>query len=146
MANILIVDDQPHLRELFSLELTDEGHRVYSVGDAESVNCYLVHSQPDLVLLDLYLHGFEGWDVLQNIKSQYPYLPVLIVTAYDNFAQDPRLSQADGYILKNFDAIESLKQKIAELLNQRSVSHETGPPMGETGKKLTETRRLRRAI
>ncbi len=117
MANILIVDDQPHLRELFSLEMTDERHRVCSVNNAESVHWYLMNSKPDLVLLDLYLNGFEGWDVLRHIKSQYPRLPVLIVTAYDNYAEDPRLSQADGYIVKDFDTIGRLKKKIEELLN-----------------------------
>jgi two-component system response regulator (stage 0 sporulation protein F) len=117
MANILIVDDQPHLRELFSLELRDEHHRVCSISDAESVNGHLMNSKPDLVLLDLYLNGFEGWDVLHKIKSQYPHLPVLIVTAYDNYGQDPRLSQADGYIVKDFDAIGRIKEKIADLLN-----------------------------
>lgn len=122
MANILIVDDQPHLRELFSLELTDERHRVHSVGHAESVNLYLMNSKPYLVLLDLYLNGFEGWDVFQNIKRQHPYLPVLIVTAYDNYAQDPRLSQAEGYLVKNFDAIEGLKQKVADLLSRKKDS------------------------
>ena len=37
MANILIIDDQPHLRELFSEELMDEGYEVTSVSDAKSV-------------------------------------------------------------------------------------------------------------
>lgn len=116
MANILIVDDQPHLQELFSEELVDEGHRAVSVSDAESVKGYLKDSKPDLILLDLYLNGFEGWDVLRDIKSKYPHLPVLIVTAYDSYVDDPRLSQADGYIIKSFVALDRLKQKIAEVL------------------------------
>ncbi len=87
------------------------------ISDAESAHWYLMRSKPDLVLLDLYLNGFEGWDVLHEIKRQYPYLPVLIVTAYDNYAQDPRLSQADGYIVKDFDAIGRIKKKMEDLLN-----------------------------
>ena len=117
MANILIVDDQPYLQELFSQELIDEGYRVASVADAESVRGYLRESKPDLVLLDLYLDGFEGWDVLRDIKSKYPHLPVLIVTAYDSYVDDPRLSQADGYVIKSFAALDGLKQKIAEVLS-----------------------------
>ena len=116
MANILIVDDQPHLQELFLQELTDEGYSVASVSDAESVRGYLTDSKPDLVLLDLYLNGFEGWDVLRDIKNKYPHLPVLIVTAYDSYVDDPRVSQADGYIIKSFVALDRLKQKIAEVL------------------------------
>jgi CheY-like chemotaxis protein len=106
MKSILIVDDQPYLQELLMEELKDEGHNVEAVTDAISVRRHLGDSKPDLVLLDLYLKGFEGWDVLDDIKSKYPYLPVVIVTAYDNYAEDPRLSKADGYIVKNLDVIE----------------------------------------
>ena len=120
MPSILIVDDQPHLQELFALELKDEGYRVVSVSDAESVKGYLRNSKPDLVLLDLCLSGFEGWDLLDEIKSRDPRLPVIIVTAYDNFKEDPRLSQPDGYIVKNFMAFDGLKQKIAELIGRNS--------------------------
>lgn len=116
MLNMLIVDDQPHMQQLLCEELMDEGYSVESVANAESVKRYLEDSKPDLVLLDLYLNGFEGWDVLHDIKSKYPHLPVLIVTAYDSYADDPRVSEADGYVVKSFNAIEGLKQKIADLL------------------------------
>ena len=120
MQSILIVDDQPYLQKLLMEELMDEGHSVEAVTDAISVRRHLGDSKPDLVLLDLYLNGFEGWDVLDEIKSKYPYLPVLIVTAYDNYGEDPRLSKADGYIVKNSDVIEKLKKKMAELLKRQA--------------------------
>jgi two-component system response regulator (stage 0 sporulation protein F) len=115
MHNIMIVDDQPHLCELISEELREEGYRVTCVGDAESVKAYFQNSRPDLVVLDLYLKGFEGWDLLHEIKSEYPQMPVLIVTAYDSYADDPRVSEADGYMVKSFRTLEGLKQKIAEI-------------------------------
>jgi len=116
MANILIVDDQPSFRELLSEELTHEGYRVSSIGDAESIHGHLRDSRPDLVLLDLCLDGFEGWEVLRVIKKKDPNLPVLIVTAYDSFVDDPRVSQADGYVVKSFVALDELKQKIVDVL------------------------------
>jgi CheY-like chemotaxis protein len=124
MSNILIVDDQPYLRELFSEELTDEGYGVVSVPDAESVMLCLRHSKPDLVLLDLYLDGFEGWDVLREIKRWDPHIPVVIVTAYDNYMDDPRLSSADGYVLKSFTNLTELKKKVAEILNRKADPHQ----------------------
>ncbi len=120
MSNILIVDDQPYLRELLSEILTREGYRVASVGDIQSMWRHLRDSPPDLVLLDLYLNGSKGWDVLRDIKSIDPNLPVLIVTAYDSYVNDPRLSQADGYIIKSFSAFDELKEKIAEILKDGS--------------------------
>jgi two-component system response regulator (stage 0 sporulation protein F) len=121
MASILIIDDQPYTQEFFLQELIDEGYGVVSAGDAKSVKAYLENSRPDLVLLDLYLNGFEGWDVLHDIKSKDPHLPVLIVTAYDTYADDPRVSQADGYVVKSFVHLDKLKQKIANVLGQKQV-------------------------
>ena len=122
MANILIVDDQSYVRQLLSEELANEGYRVASVGDAESIWGYLRDSPPDVVLLDLYLDGFEGWEVLSDIKRKDPDLPVLIVTAYDSFTDDPRLSQAAGYVIKSFASFAELKEKIAEILGWEKVA------------------------
>ena len=122
MPKILIVDDQPHLQELFSQELMGEGYSVVSIADAESAKEYLVDSKPDLVLLDLYLNGFDGWDVLRDIKSKEPHLPVLIVTAYDSYVADPRVSHADGYVVKSFVHFDQLKRKIADIFGQRPVN------------------------
>ena len=122
MASILIVDDQPYIQKFFSQELMDEGYKAVSTGDAESVKVYLENSKPDLVLLDLFLNGFEGWDVLHEIKCKEPHLPVLVVTAYDTYADDPRLSQADGYMVKSFVHLDELKHKIADVLGQKQIS------------------------
>ena len=118
-TNILIIDDQTNLQELFSKELRDEGYRVFSISEAEALAGFLNAQRPDLVLLDLYLNGTKGWDVLHDIKTVYPQLPVLIVTAYDNYTNDPRLSEADGYVIKDFHAIGELKKKISETLENR---------------------------
>ena len=122
IASILIVDDQSYIQELFSQELMDEGYKVLSTGDAKSAKVYVENSKPDLVLLDLYLNGFEGWDLLHDIKSKYPHLPVIIVTAYDTYADDPRVSQAAGYVVKSVVHFDELKQRIADVLGRKQVS------------------------
>jgi len=116
MSHILVIDDQPHIGELLSEDLAGEGHSVDCLGDANYVMAYLKEeSRPDLILLDLYLQGFEGWNLLHRIKSYDESLPVLIVSAYDSFVSDPRLAEADGYVVKSFDTNE-LKDKIHEKL------------------------------
>jgi DNA-binding response OmpR family regulator len=115
MAHILVVDDQPYVGEFLSEELSDEGHQIACVKRADHVMSALEESRPDVVLLDLYLDGFEGWDLLDKIKKHDPSLPVLIVSAYDSFRNDPRLSRADGYVIKSFN-IDHLKEKIHEKL------------------------------
>ncbi|MBK5102110.1 MAG: response regulator [Desulfobacteraceae bacterium] len=121
MARILIVDDEASVRDLISEELAEEGYEVSSVGSPESLWAALRSSVPDVVLLDLYLNGVKGWEVLSRIKRQHPDLPVLIVTAYDNFAEDPRVSQADGYVVKNFVALDELKRKIGGILKKKEI-------------------------
>jgi two-component system response regulator (stage 0 sporulation protein F) len=116
VTSFLIIDDQPHMRELVSEELRDMGCEVQSVGDAQAVRRCFENSSPDLVLLDLYLKGFDGWEVLHDIKTWRPGVPLLIVTAYDSYRNDPRASEADGYVVKSFTHLEKLKQAIADLL------------------------------
>jgi DNA-binding NtrC family response regulator len=127
IAKILIVDDQACVRELLSEELTDEGHSVISSGCAKSAVEQLRFSRPDLVLLDLYLDNHKGWDVLGDIKRRDPRLPVLIVTAYDTFVNDPRLSQADGYVIKSFN-LDNLKQEVAKILCEKPARVATEDP------------------
>jgi CheY-like chemotaxis protein len=116
MSNILIVDDQPHLQFLLSEELKDDGYNTASVSDARSAVSYCKESKPDVVLLDLYLDGFEGWNVLNDLKNGNPNLSVIVVTAYDNYANDPRLSRADGYVVKDLGSIDTLRKMIADAL------------------------------
>ena len=123
MAKILIVDDQACVRELLSEELISEGYRVTTAGDAESISGHLRFSRPDLVLLDLYLDGPDGIGVLRDIKREDPDLPVIIFTAYDSYVEDPRLSQADGYVIKSI-CLDELKGKIADVLRRKLASQE----------------------
>ena len=128
MAHVLIVDDQPYVREFLSEELAHDGYRTEAIGDPDSIWGHLTHWRPDVVLLDLYLDGFKGWDILGDIKTRAPDLPVLILTAYDTFEDDPRLSQADGYVIKSFVDLDKLKEKIAAVLERRGGN----PGVGST--------------
>jgi len=118
-ARILVVDDQAYVREFLSEELGQDGYSVASAGDAESIWRFLENSKPDLVLLDLCLEGFQGWDLLKGLKQKEPDLPVLILTAYDTYADDPRASQAEGYVVKSFVALDRLKREISTILNSK---------------------------
>ena len=119
MLHILIVDDQPYLCELFQHELLEDNCHIIGTGNTESIKRYLEDSMPDIVLLEISLHGFEGWDVLHYIKIKYPDLPILIVTSYDNYPDDPRAYEADGYLVKDFMHLKVLKEKIANILALR---------------------------
>jgi DNA-binding response OmpR family regulator len=128
MAKILIVDDQPCVRELLSEELLSEAYSIVTAGDGESVKGHLRFSRPDLVVLDLYLDEADGFGVFQEIKRQAPELPVIIFTAYDGYRDDPRVSHADGYVIKSM-ALDELKGRIKELLGHKVSPHASGETM-----------------
>lgn len=101
MANILILDQYPWVRELYKEELVDDGHRVEATGQIEPVDAQVRDFKPDLVLLDLFINGRDRWDVLKNLKESYPNLPILIVTGYGAYRQDPRSILAAGFVTKS---------------------------------------------
>jgi len=115
MANILILDQYRWVRELYKEELADDGHRVEATGQIEPVEQQVRDLKPDLVLLDLYINGRDRWEVLKNLKESYPSLPILIVTGYDGYRQDPRSILADGFVIKSGNC-DGLKRKIALVL------------------------------
>jgi DNA-binding NtrC family response regulator len=117
MANILIIDDQPYMGQLLEEELADERLRISHLEDADYLMSILDESRPDVVLLELYLQGVERWDLLDRIKKYDPSLPVLIVSAYDNFVKSLHLHHVDGYLLKDIH-IDDLKQKIYQNLTK----------------------------
>jgi DNA-binding NtrC family response regulator len=120
MANILIVDDQACVRDLIAEILVGDGHKVRSAGNVTSAMKEVQSSWPELILLDLYLDGPQGFDLLRDIKCHYPDLPVIMVTAYDSYRDDPRLSQASGYVVKSVRFWDELREMVANVLEEFS--------------------------
>ena len=118
MANILIVDHYSSVRELLMEELVCEGYTVAALFKVESVREVIERSKPDIVLWDPVVEEGKEWDMLRNIKEHHPSLPVLVVTSYEGYQDDPRLTHADGYVIKN-SGFDELKQKISHLLRHQ---------------------------
>jgi CheY-like chemotaxis protein len=116
MARILIVDSYPFVRELLSEELVCEGNMVVALGKPELIHELIGSFNPDVVVLDLFLDGKIRWSVLERIKKQNPFVPVLIFTG-SLLHGDPRLSLAQGFVTKSF-AFAEIKQNISAILNK----------------------------
>ena len=72
MANILIVEDEPRMRRLLEISLSEDGHSVHTTGDAESGLLHLRKASADLVVTDLKLPGMNGLEFLQEGKRLNP--------------------------------------------------------------------------
>ena len=115
MAKILVVDDEEHIRLLYSEELTEAGYEVITAADGYKLTERIEDEKPDLVILDIKMIDYNGLDLLQEIRNKFYDLPVILCTAYDTFKEDIKSIAADFYVIKSFDLTE-LKKKIAKAL------------------------------
>ena len=80
MATILVVDDDPTVREVVVAYLQKAGHQTLEAPDGPNA-VIAVQSDPDLVVLDVMLPGFDGLEVCRRIRAERPDLPVIMLTA-----------------------------------------------------------------
>ncbi len=80
--NILVVDDDKEIRGYLLEAFKNEGYEAVAVGTGTGAVKALKQTPPDLILLDLMLPDMSGVQVLGIVKEKYPWLPVVIITAY----------------------------------------------------------------
>lgn len=121
MAKILIVDDEEHIRFLYSEELTEAGYEVITADSGYQLLERIEEDKPDLIVLDIKMVDYNGLDLLQDIRNKFYNMPVVLCTAYDTFKEDMKSIAADFYVIKSFDLTE-LKNKIAMALEANASS------------------------
>jgi two-component system alkaline phosphatase synthesis response regulator PhoP len=126
-AVVLVVEDDPAIREGLCDALGFHGHRVLQAATAPTAAEAALRSHCDLVLLDLMLPEGDGLDVLKEIRRLKPRLPVIIITARGREADRVRGLRmgADDYVVKPFSVRELLARVDAVL---RRAVPEGGPP------------------
>lgn len=105
MSTILIVDDDPQLRQSFEKLLSGEGHSVRTAPSGEAGLAGVQHQVPDLVIMDVRLPGMSGLQTFAAIREIEPKLPVIIMTAFgttETAIQATKMGAFD-YVLKPFD-------------------------------------------
>ncbi len=83
MAQVLLVDDEKVARTLYSDFLTGAGHTVHSVSTGAEAKEAMTKTAFDLVVTDLILPATDGMELLQYVKSNFPGVEVLVITALD---------------------------------------------------------------
>ncbi|WP_129782349.1 response regulator [Peristeroidobacter soli] len=115
-ANLLIVEDDPEIRQLISDLMRQEGFVVEAAADAPAMDAILARMRPDLVILDLMLPGEDGLSICRRLRAQ-DTLPILMLTAKS--AEIDRVvgleMGADDYLVKPFGPRELLARVRAAL-------------------------------
>ncbi|MDQ3362335.1 MAG: response regulator transcription factor [Actinomycetota bacterium] len=118
MAKVLIVDDEPNIREVIGLYLRGEGYEVLSAADGEEGLELYHRGRPDLVVLDLILPKLDGLEVCRRMQAERR-VPVIMLTARGE--QADRIlgisAGADDYVVKPFRPRE-LMARVAALLRE----------------------------
>jgi len=102
--HILVVDDQPEIRTMFTALLEDDGYSVVTAANGREALDYLRQSSelPGLILLDIAMPVMTGWDFLHEQRSDpaLTAIPVILMTARGHFDNQGRDTYATDYIHK----------------------------------------------
>jgi two-component system phosphate regulon response regulator PhoB len=132
---ILVVEDEPAIRELLKVNLVDAGYDVAEAQDAEEAQRSLQRELPDLLLLDWMLPGQSGLALARRLRAdaRTRELPIIMVTARTDEADKVAGLEAwvDDYVTKPFSPRE-LKARIKAVLRRRAPeagqeTYEVGP-------------------
>ncbi len=133
-ANILIVEDDPHVARIAGLYLRRDGHAVTAVADGPAGLRAAAACPPDLVVLDLMLPGLDGFSVCRRLRA-ISNVPVIMLTA--RTAEPDRLAGldlgADDYMTKPFSPRELAARVRAVLRRVEREAGRAGPERLERG-------------
>lgn len=131
-SKILIVEDDPGLREALEDTLLLGGYTVFTAVDVEQGLLELSNTQVDLVISDIQLGRLSGLDLLRSIKQKYPRMPVLLMTAFGtiNDAVKAMRDGATDYLSKPFvpQVLLNLVDRYAPLQKVESTDPVVGDP------------------
>ncbi len=133
-ARLLVVDDDPKLRELLRRYLAENGFDVSLAQDAASMNRLMLREVFDLIVLDLMMPGEDGLSILRRLRGANDRTPVVMLTARgDDIDRIIGLEVgADDYLPKPFNPRELLA-RIHAVLRRKPPAELPGAPSAEPG-------------
>jgi two-component system response regulator MprA len=120
-ASILVVDDDPALRDVITDFLTEEGYEVATASDGESALSLIADEPPDLVISDVMMPRRDGLAVLLTLRRAGVLIPVLLMSA----APLPPSVSAAPFVPKPFE-LDTLLAQVQRLLANARHSQLTG--------------------
>ena len=127
---LLLADDSVTVQKVVDLTFADEGIEVIAVSDGEQAIAKLATLSPDVILADVFMPKFNGYEVCDFIKrhDRLRHIPVmLLVGSFEPFDEaEARRVGADDYLTKPFQSIRQLVQRVGALLGKKqSIESDT---------------------
>ncbi len=114
---ILVVDDDPSVRDMLMRVLVNEGYKVWTAANGTGALEIAASARVDLVILDLMLPGENGWDVFERLTTENPLLSVIIATARSDQAFTAAAAGVGALLEKPLD-FPKLLQTVGDLLTE----------------------------
>jgi len=118
-ARLVVVDDEPNIRELLSTSLRFAGFEVYAAEDGQSAIELISNTQPDLIVLDVMLPDLDGFTVTRRLRERGIHTPVVFLTAKDDTSDKITglTVGGDDYVTKPF-SLEEVVARIRAVLRR----------------------------
>ncbi len=127
MANpkILVVDDEPNIRDLLTTSLRFAGFAVQAVGNGAAALSAVLKEEPDLILLDVMLPDMSGFSVTQRLRESGYSSPILFLTAKDDTADKIKgfTVGGDDYVTKPF-SLDEIVARIKAILRRTMIEED----------------------
>jgi CheY-like chemotaxis protein/two-component sensor histidine kinase len=126
-ASVLVVDDDPDVREFIAASLADYGYAVREAADGRAGLAAFADKRPDLVILDYAMPGINGSEVAARMLRDVPGQPILFVSGY-NETEAIRAAAPDAQLLAKPFRPEALDAAVRECLDSRRGNDGKKPP------------------
>jgi len=125
-ASILIVDDEPVVRDMFEFLLANSGYQVNLAANAEEALESLENFDYNLLIVDKNLPGLSGLELMQRVRELRPQAEFIVITGYASYqsaVEALRLGALD-YLEKPFEDIDLVRRKIDRAVERQRLLHE----------------------
>ncbi|HIG01363.1 MAG TPA: sigma-54-dependent Fis family transcriptional regulator [Myxococcales bacterium] len=122
---VLVIDDDPGIREYLHTVASRQGYDVFSAADGESAIAGLAGSRPDIITLDAVLPGMDGLETLGKLKEALPHVPVIMLSGHGQarmIVEAMRMGASD-FLRKPFE-VEELELAFSKALETHALKEE----------------------
>jgi two-component system OmpR family response regulator len=118
-GKVLVVDDESNIADVLSIALRFNNYEVETAGDGQAALRAVTEFRPDLVLLDIMLPDFDGFEVARRMRERADDTPILFLTARDTTEDKVRglTIGGDDYVTKPF-SVEELLARVGSVLRR----------------------------
>jgi PleD family two-component response regulator len=138
---ILVVDDEPHIRQILKFTLEKAGYQVFAAADGEAALDKMAEIKPSLVLLDVMMPKMDGFEVCRKMRKDFmlSHIPVIMLTAKGDLNEKVRGLEggANDYLIKPYSN-EELLLRVRNVLEWNIKQKEANPLTGLPGNTAIE--------